>query len=304
MVKTLILACLLASATAFAPAQQYGRCSAAMFILASSHAKGSFELMKMSHLRLFFCFVFRQRMKRNICTYATIAILLDMNVCACHFASMLVENSSVGRVATKLFEDAAVAEPAAEAEAPAAPAAPAKKAYVASQSLPFLEQPPNLVGYVGDVGFDPFRFSDFIPVDFLREAELKHGRIAMMAVVGFAAVDLGMRVYPIPPGYEGLTALTAHDALITQGAMIQLNIWFSVCEIVGAVAVYQMLNGSGREPGDFGLDPPQMLKGRSVEYVNNMKLKELTNGRLAMLAFSGMVTQATLYDSHFPFISS
>jgi Chlorophyll A-B binding protein len=212
-------------------------------------------------------------------------------------------NGHVGRAATKLFEDA-VAEPEAAAAAPAAPAAPAKKAYVASQSLPFLEQPPNLVGYVGDFGFDPFRFSDFIPVDFLREAELKHGRIAMLAVVGFAAVDLGMRVYPIPPGFEGLTVLTAHDALITQGAMIQLNIWFSVAEIIGAVAVYQMLNGSGREPGDFGLDPPQMLKGRSKEYVDNMKLKELTNGRLAMLAFSGMVTQATLYDSHFPFISS
>lgn len=199
-----------------------------------------------------------------------------------------------GRSATKLFEDAAVAEPAA----------PAKKVYKASESLPFLEQPPNLVGYVGDFGFDPFRFSDFLPVDFLREAELKHGRMAMLAVVGFTATDLGMRVYPIPEGYEGLTALTAHDALVKQGAMLQLNLWFSIAEIVSVVAVYQMLNGSGREPGDFGFDPAQLLTGKSKEYCDNMKLKELQNGRLAMLAFSGMVTQAALYDSHFPFISS
>lgn len=197
-----------------------------------------------------------------------------------------------GRSATKLFEDAAAA-----VEAPV-------KTYVASESLPFLEQPPNLVGYVGDVGFDPFRFSDFMPVDFLREAELKHGRIAMMAVVGFAAVDLGMRVYPVPEGYEGLTVLTAHDALLQQGAMVQLNLWFSVVEIIGTIGVFQMLNGSGREAGDFGLDPPQMLKGKSKEYVDDMKLKELMNGRLAMFAFSGMVTQAVLYDSHFPFVSS
>lgn len=232
-----------------------------------------------------------------VCMYALIFddLSTDLRARVCYIPTI----PTTGRVATKLFEDAAVAVPEPEA----APVAVVVKKYVASQSLPFLEQPPNLVGYVGDFGFDPFRFSDFMPVDFLREAELKHGRIAMMAVVGFAAVDLGMRVYPIPPGTEGITALTAHDAFIAQGGMIQLNIWFSVAEIVSTVAVYQMLNGSGREPGDFGLDPPNMLKGRSKEYVDNMKLKELTNGRLAMLAFSGMITQATLYDSHFPFIS-
>lgn len=199
-----------------------------------------------------------------------------------------------GRVSTKVYEDAA-----AELEA-----APAEPSYVASESLPFLEKPPNLEGYVGDVGFDPFRFSDFVPMDFLREAELKHGRMCMLAVVGFAAVDMGLRVYPLPEGYEGLTAVTAHDALVKQGAMGQLFMWFSVAEIISTVAVFQMLNGSGREPGDFGLDPPGLLKGKSKEYVDNMKLKELTNGRLAMLAFSGMVTQAVLYDSHFPFVSS
>lgn len=195
-----------------------------------------------------------------------------------------------GRAATKLFEDAAAAPPA-------------KKAYVASESLPFLEKPPNLEGYIGDAGFDPFRFSDFVPMDFLREAELKHGRICMMAIVGFAAVDLGLRVYPLPEGYEGLTAITAHDALVQQGGMQQMLLWFSVAEIIDTIAVVQMLNGSGREPGDFGLDPPGFLKNKSQAEVDNMKLKELTNGRLAMMAFSGMVTQAVLYDSHFPFIS-
>lgn len=46
----------------------------------------------------------------------------------------------------------------------------------------------------GDVGFDPIGFSNFIPLDFLREAELKHGRICQLAVVGFAATDLGLRL--------------------------------------------------------------------------------------------------------------
>lgn len=152
-----------------------------------------------------------------------------------------------------------------------------------------MEYPPNLAGYVGDVGFDPLRFSDFVPMDFLREAELKHARMCMLATVGFAAVDCGLRVYPTPEAYEGLTSVTAHDALVKQGAMGQLLLWFSLAEIIGSVAVVQMLNGSGRAPGDFGFDPVGFIKNKSKEEKETMMLKELTNGRLAMLAFSGMV---------------
>jgi Chlorophyll A-B binding protein len=189
-----------------------------------------------------------------------------------------------GRTATRLFEDAA-----------------AKPAYKASPALPFMEYPPNLAGYAGDAGFDPLRFSDFLPMDFLREAELKHCRMSMLAVVGFAATDLGFRIYPLPEAYEGLTPITAHDALVEQGAMVQLNLWFSVSEIISTIAVVQMLQGSGREPGNFGFDPLGFCKNKSAAEVETMKVKELTNGRLAMLAFSGMITQSVLYDSHFPF---
>jgi len=198
------------------------------------------------------------------------------------------------RQQTQLFEDAAPEAAPEEAEKPAA--------YVASESLPFLEYPPNLKGYVGDVGFDPFRFSDFVPMDFLREAELKHGRICMMAAAGFAAVDCGLRIVPLPEEYEGLTSVTAHDALVKQGAMSQMLLFFSLAEVIDLIAVNQMLAGSGREPGDFGFDPAGFLKGKSKEEADQMKLKELTNGRLAMMAFSGMVTQAVLTQGPFPYV--
>jgi len=174
--------------------------------------------------------------------------------------------------------------------------------YIASEALPFLEYPPNLAGYVGDAGFDPFRFSDFTPMDFLREAEIKHGRICMMATLGFGAVDCGLRVYPIPEAYEGLTSVTAHDALIKQGAMSQLLLWFSFAELFGTIAVTQMMGGSGRQPGDFGLDPIGFLTDQPKEKVDEMKLKELTHCRLAMMAFSGMVTQAVLTQGPFPYV--
>jgi hypothetical protein len=204
---------------------------------------------------------------------------------------------------TLIREDAVAEEaPAAPAAAAPAPVAAVAASYVASPSLPFLEKPSNLQGYVGDVGFDPFRFSDFLPMDFLAEAEIKHGRICQLAVVGFAAVDLGFRIYPTPEAYEGLTSVTAHDALVEYGAMSQLLLWISLAEILSSVAVIQMLQGSGRKPGDFGLDPVGFLKGKSEEEVNDMKLKEITHGRLAMLAFSGMVTQAVLTQGPFPYV--
>ena len=99
-----------------------------------------------------------------------------------------------------------------------------------------------------------------------------------------------------------MTSVTAHDALVKQGAMGRMLLWFSLLEIVDGVAIMQMLNGSGREPGDFKLDPPGFLVGKSKAEVDEMKLKELTNGRLAMIAFSGMVTQAVLTQGPFPYV--
>lgn len=37
--------------------------------------------------------------------------------------------------------------------------------------------------------------------------------------------------------------------------MPQILLWISVVEAVSTVAVIQMLDGSGRAPGFFGLDP-------------------------------------------------
>lgn len=175
--------------------------------------------------------------------------------------------------------------------------------YKKSEALPFLPYPENLEGYAGDVGFDPLRFSDFAPMDFLREAELKHGRICMLAWTGFVAVDLGARIYPLPEAYEGLTSVTAHDALVQQGAMSQIFLWISIIESLATVSLIQMMyEDSGREPGDFGLDPLGFLTDKTEDEVERMKLRELKNGRLAMLAFSGVVTQSVLTQGPFPYV--
>jgi len=170
-----------------------------------------------------------------------------------------------------------------------------------SPAIPFLPYPPNLKGYVGDVGFDPLRISDYFPMDYLRESELKHGRIAMAATAGWVAVDLGLRVFPVPEGWAELTPVTAHDALVKTGSMGQLLLFFGLTEMLAYISLSQMLQGSGREAGNFGFDPLNLMGKLSEEKKKEMKLKELTNGRAAMLAFAGIVTQSVLYGKSFPY---
>ena len=50
-----------------------------------------------------------------------------------------------------------------------------------------------------------------------------------------------------------------------------------------------MFSDPERVPGDFGFDPMGLSSGKSDEWMDDMKLKELKNGRLAMLAIGGMI---------------
>lgn len=79
--------------------------------------------------------------------------------------------------------------PAAPALAPSASVS-AISMVERSAAIPFLKKPPALDGTLpGDVGFDPLGFSTTITelggdLNYVREAELMHGRQAMLATVG------------------------------------------------------------------------------------------------------------------------
>ncbi|KAJ1634491.1 chloroplast light harvesting protein [Pavlovales sp. CCMP2436] len=169
-----------------------------------------------------------------------------------------------------------------------------------SQALPFLEVAPALDGSMaGDVGFDPLGFakSDAQTLTWLREAEIKHGRVCMLATAGWIAVDQGVHF----PGaaYEGLKSLTAHNAMVDSGNMYVMLMAVFMLEAVGGLALYEQSLGSGRAAGDYGFDPMGMAKDDTTLKV--MQLKEIKNGRLAMVAFSGIVTQAALTGHDFPY---
>ena len=59
--------------------------------------------------------------------------------------------------------------------------APSMAIQKASKAMPFLTAPAcQGSGLIGDAGFDPLYLSDFMDIKWMREAELKHGRICML----------------------------------------------------------------------------------------------------------------------------
>lgn len=151
-----------------------------------------------------------------------------------------------------------------------------------SKSVPFLEAPKNLdESMAGYAGFDPAGFTDrwagkdwseqIVPdvwadaaprttkittTMWMQEAEIKHGRTAMLAVLGWVAVDSGLRF----PGSEKVTgsianSLAAHDAAVANGSMGVLLLLCFVMELAGGAALFEQAKGSGRKIGDFGFDP-------------------------------------------------
>ena len=135
---------------------------------------------------------------------------------------------------------------------------------------------------------------DPVPQEWLREAEIKHCRVTMLAFVGFIFTDF----YHLP-GFD-YTTLEAHDACVASGAMSQLLLWIGLLEVISFVGIDQMLRGSGREPGDYGFDPLGFAS--DPKKLEELQMKELANGRLAMFAFGGFVTQSVLTGSTFPYM--
>lgn len=192
-----------------------------------------------------------------------------------------------------------------------------------SKAIPFLPRPVNLDGsMVGDLGFDPFYLSS-IPKDFagfiqppqwedspgiptlywMREAELKHSRVCMLAWFGWLATDGAFGITLRFPGeiysVESIpTAYEAHNVLVDQGSMGFLLLAVAFVEFCASAVLVEVSKGENdRVAGDFGLDPLNFLKDKSQEEKDRMALRELANGRLAMLAFAGVSTQAALSDA-------
>jgi Chlorophyll A-B binding protein len=99
--------------------------------------------------------------------------------------------------------------------------------------------------------FDPLNLADtYEPLlPFFQEAEIRHGRTAMLAVVGFIATDF-VRIPGDMYSFEAIPkTVDAHDALLKSGPMYQLLLWIGLWEIIVACpAIVATMNGE-RAPG-------------------------------------------------------
>jgi len=162
---------------------------------------------------------------------------------------------------------------------------------VSTRSAMKMELYDNAKGIVGsDIEFpefDPLGFSKGATPEqmtWYRQAELKHGRVAMLATVGFIVADT---VFQLPGDIHQVSSAAAHDVFVKSGAMIQILLWCGILEII-TIPALQNMDKSGRAPGDYSFDP----LGFGKKDLTKLKVNELKNGRLAMLAISGLLTQS------------
>jgi hypothetical protein len=153
-----------------------------------------------------------------------------------------------------------------------------------------------LIGIPSDSDFDPVGFSDFIDIRFLREAEIKHGRVAMLGFLGFVATEF----VKLPGDIHNVGSIEAHNVAVGSGAMAQILALVTLIEAISIPAIQATMKGE-REPGNFGFDPMGLSNKLSSKDKDLMQYKEIKNGRLAMLAFAGVVTQAALTGKSFPY---
>jgi len=133
---------------------------------------------------------------------------------------------------------------------------------------------------------DPLGFWD--PLDYCKDEaafkdyrakELKHGRLAMMGAVGMLTQSL-VQV----PGMEDVPKSV--NAIFVGNGMVG---GLAVFALIGGLEAFVFVQDEQKEPGNFGNPLPWF-----DDYSDEMRARELNNGRIAMFAAIGQIA-AGLY---------
>merc|ERR1719326_1419235 len=146
--------------------------------------------------------------------------------------------------------------------------------------------------------FDPAGFldgKDKLEVYRLREAELTHGRVGMLATLGFIVQE---KFHPLFSGVGGPAIDQIPQLPFAWYASLGLGITF--CEFYRISVAFRELDQKmlkaetairpGYEPGQIGFDPLGLAPTDPAEF-RLMQEKELAHARLGMIAAAGFLAQ-------------
>jgi len=168
-----------------------------------------------------------------------------------------------------------------------------------AETAAYLETLPGISAPFNKGFFDPLglhKGASIPDVRRWREAELTHGRVAMLAALGFVVGEQ----------LEDSSSFLLFDGNITgpaighyqqlgQGFWEPLLLAIGVCESYRVAVGWATPQGNGFNqlkedyvPGDLAFDPLG-LKPKDEEELYELQTKELNNGRLAMIGIAGFV---------------
>ncbi|CAN0235890.1 unnamed protein product [Ectocarpus sp. 6 AP-2014] len=206
-------------------------------------------------------------------------------------------NMFLGTAATLIASSTAFVAPMAVRSAAPASSASALKMSAGSDYVATLPGAPFGDGKI----FDPLGLSDGAEpgeIKLWREAEIKHGRVAMLATVGVIVAEqyhpLFMGPDYIGPAVDHFQEISAQFPEFWAFSLLGMA-FIEYNTITKAYAEPSAVTGEGglREeysPGNLGFDPLN-LKPKDQAGLEKMQTKELNNGRLAMIGIAGMLVQ-------------
>jgi len=137
-------------------------------------------------------------------------------------------------------------------------------------------------------------------VQWLREAEIKHGRVCMIAFIGMV-VQQWWQIpgYPQEPDWTKALDLCYQDPIARLGVG-QISIFAMLVEGRWA-GIDSWIGQMDREPGDLGFDPLKITRAPGFD-LETKQLRELKNGRLAMIGCASMAANHAIPGS-VPFLT-
>jgi len=156
-------------------------------------------------------------------------------------------------------------------------------------------------------------------IGFLRHAEIKHGRVAMFAFVGYIVHANGIK-FPWPMQMDGSPFPSETNPPALWDA-ISMDAKWQIFSVIAFLEFWSELSTpsnkhymAGGRPGDFPdfvsgpegiphpvpfnyFDPFKLSKNKSAEAKERGLLVEINNGRLAMIGILGFLQEETLPGS-------